>query len=1288
MNVHIGRKGRVTLVALFAAIMCGFIFYYNQAFADDDEFYFFVDTGEPIDSLEITENTTVFIDGILGSDEVKWVIGDPNIIEADTTQTGGASSYSIDIKCLKPGTTKISGTITRKVYNEVTGTLDTKYTSLTLTVTVKLKINNYTNTPNNINNFFHLFDEDPGDQGSLVMNPGDTFDLKLMVGEVHADDLSWYCDFDENTVNKIAKVSDSGQVTALSPGIAKISVNTYRVSSNNNQTVLQTDYIYVVVRPQFTDADGNVLTDLNVKDQTTIYTNARVSNNLSWVIRDEETNDILVDTYAGVTSDRVTIKTNSATGNIEIDAKAGYYNVEVYPTYPTDSKLDLREADKYEVDPLLFTEHVKFNFTNEVVFVGNELNLYNNSNVYDLSKFTLEAGDNCEIDAESGILTFTGEGTADLTIKAKDNSLPILDDDKFKGQGRWEAEFRVASNSSTANSISLKVGEKYLCVVQNLPFTSKLTWESEDPSIATVTASGTVTAIKSGTTKVKGVETTQGGITKYHTWSIVVLPEITAVLDKTDITMAVGESATVTAKYTPNNADYIKVKWVISNTDNEIVEITSDAETPGYVNFKALAEGNVTLVLQDQNSYQLAFCNIKVKQPITKITLDHTTVERTLESDTSLNQFTLNPTITPADPSDSNLVWTSSDTSIATVENGIVTYKKAGEATIRVAPSYQANGSKIYAECKLKVYQKISDFELNDEKMTVNVGDSVRVSVKNYTPTDYIKKSDLEFKWTASNSSVVTINENTGLSPKITAKGPGTVTLTATTTSGIKKSCVVTVLQYPDSIKLNKTSITLDVGKSYTPTVTLSPSTLTDKSLKWESTDTRYVTVSQSGKITAKAADKHGENTVQVNVYTANNRRATINVKVRQRVTKFSLNYSKKTVTKGKKFTLKASISPSNAANKSVTWKSADKSIATVSSSGVVTGKKGGSVLITGTCKDTGETRYCLVVVEEKVTKISLNKSSYIIGKGQSYKLKATVKSNYSTNQKLKWSSSNKSVATVNSSGKVTGKKYGYATITVKATDGSGASASCRIRVVRKVSKISLNKSSANMVVGRTLKLKATVTPKNATIRSVKWSSSNEDIAYVDSTGKVTALAEGKVKIYAKAKDNSGKQAVCVIFVSKETPATSVTIVNKDITLGVGESQKLNYITNPGKTTDSVKWYSDDSRIASVNSKTGVVKAHRTGTANITVATSSGKSYTTKVKVVGLNRYSITMEQYDTYQLKVINGRSVQWDVLNTDIARVTSTGKISARKKGTTYVTAIVNGRKLRCKVTVKKIK
>ena len=166
----------------------------------------------------------------------------------------------------------------------------------------------------------------------------------------------------------------------------------------------------------------------------------------------------------------------------------------------------------------------------------------------------------------------------------------------------------------------------------------------------------------------------------------------------------------------------------------------------------------------------------------------------------------------------------------------------------------------------------------------------------------------------------------------------------------------------------------------------------------------------------------------------------------------------------------------------------------------------------------------------------------------------ATVSPDNATNKTVKYSTSNEKVAKVSSTGVVTGVAAGSATITCMATDDSGQKATCKITVTNpatpvkptvKVTKITLNKTSATLTQGQTLTLKATVTPGNATNKAVAWSSSNTKIATVSSTGKITAKTSGTVTITCKAKDGSGKKATCKIRVYSNTEAYVARIYTK-----------------------------------------------------------------------------------------------------------------------------------------------
>ena len=300
--------------------------------------------------------------------------------------------------------------------------------------------------------------------------------------------------------------------------------------------------------------------------------------------------------------------------------------------------------------------------------------------------------------------------------------------------------------------------------------------------------------------------------------------------------------------------------------------------------------------------------------------------------------------------------------------------------------------------------------------------------------------------------------------------------------------------------------------------------------------------------------------------------------------------------------------------------------------------------------------------------------------------LKAKLKTNSATNKKLKWSSSKNSVASVNKSGQVYGKKPGYATIKVKATDGSGAEATARIRVVREVGSLSTNPSFLSMIVGRRKTIKVKINPKNATYKTAKFTSDNTDVAMVDSKGRVTALAAGKAKITVAAKDNSGKKQAVVVQVREYIPATGLTLSNTTLTMGIGDRQSTVYSVVPSGTDDKIKWSTNNKAVANVNKK-GLITGVAPGTAIITAATTSGKTAQVAVTVVGLNFYNLSMEQYDTYTLSVLGDvKNIAWDSENPEIATVAG-GVVTAKKPGSTTILARVNGAVLRCRVTVKNI-
>ncbi|MDO4572798.1 MAG: Ig-like domain-containing protein, partial [Clostridia bacterium] len=268
---------------------------------------------------------------------------------------------------------------------------------------------------------------------------------------------------------------------------------------------------------------------------------------------------------------------------------------------------------------------------------------------------------------------------------------------------------------------------------------------------------------------------------------------------------------------------------------------------------------------------------------------------------------------------------------------------------------------------------------------------------------------------------------------------------------------------------------------------------------------------------------------------------ATCTVTIKQGVvaSQISLNKYGASLAIGGTTQLTATILPTNATTKTVTWTSSDPTIATVSSTGKITAVKAGTCIVTATSNGSGEadlSAQCTVTVSAVSSgSIGLNALNLTLYHDQSATLVATVYPSNATNKEVTFSSSNSRVATVDaSSGLITAVGNGRATITVTANDGSGATASCLVSVMDKVdvTRITLNMSDFSLLLNDTTVLTATVYPEYSSVTDVTWSSSSPNAVSVDENGKITGLVAGQsATITATAKDGSGVSASVTVDV-------------------------------------------------------------------------------------------------------------------------------------------------------------
>ncbi len=306
-------------------------------------------------------------------------------------------------------------------------------------------------------------------------------------------------------------------------------------------------------------------------------------------------------------------------------------------------------------------------------------------------------------------------------------------------------------------------------------------------------------------------------------------------------------------------------------------------------------------------------------------------------------------------------------------------------------------------------------------------------------------------------------------------------------------------------------------------------------------------------------------------------------------VTGVTLSKTAATLTDGDTLTLTATIAPSNATNKNVTWSSSNTSVATVSTNGVVTAKAAGTATITVKTSDGSKTATCTVTVKAKtvsVTGVTLSKTAATLIEGDTLTLTATIAPSNATNKNVTWTSSNTSVATVNTSGVVTAKAAGTATITVKSADG-GKIATCAVTVT----KAQNDNESADMVIGivtatagQTVRVPITL-PNNPGIAGLEFtlefdSSALEIVAIeygswagIDNLTQERPAGQLQFTFYSPLKNFTGENLIQLVFKVKDDAeicehpinvvksyACNLTPSDIDLSITAGAVRVLDYI--------------------------------------------------------------------------------------------------------------------------------
>lgn len=578
---------------------------------------------------------------------------------------------------------------------------------------------------------------------------------------------------------------------------------------------------------------------------------------------------------------------------------------------------------------------------------------------------------------------------------------------------------------------------------------------------------------------------------------------------------------------------------------------------------------------------------------VTDVTLNSATLEL-VEGDTA----SLIATVSPSNADNKKIIWSSSNASIASVKEGVVTAIKAGTTVITAKSD---DGGKT-ATCAITVVEKVFPVEsvsLNKTVVQIEEGDELTLTAT-IAPVNATNKNII---WTSSDESVAKVNDG-----KVTALKIGSATITVKTEEGNKTAtCAVTVVEkvyHVESVSLDKTNVELQEGEETTLAATVNPANATNKDLTWTSSDESVATI-ENGKVTAL---KVGNATITVKSVDGDKTASCEVTVLPVPVESVSLDKNEVELKTGEELTLNVTINPENATNQDVTWASEDESIATVID-GKVTAIEVGTTIITVTTVDGEKTAECKVIVLPwAVESVTLDQTKVEIKPGEEITLSATINPVNATNKNITWTSSDENIATV-VDGKVYGVNIGKAIISVVTEDGE-KTASCEVNVVPwHVESVALDQTDVEMKKGEEITLTATINPEQASNKNVTWTSSDENVATVID-GKVTAVSAGEAIITVKTEDGE-KTAECKVVVI--VPVTGVTMEKSEIRMKLGATMTLSAIIQPVDASDkSLSWSVNNPSIVTLTGN--VITAINLGTAIVTVTTIDG-GFTAEAKI-------------------------------------------------------------------------
>ncbi len=538
----------------------------------------------------------------------------------------------------------------------------------------------------------------------------------------------------------------------------------------------------------------------------------------------------------------------------------------------------------------------------------------------------------------------------------------------------------------------------------------RLTYESSDEKVVKVDPDGHVTAVYKG----DAVITARIGSLYAETKVAVRIPIDRVTFDEEAITAEAGDVRLLRFSVWPEDAS--DVPETTFTTDRpDILEILDD----GRVRVLGPGSGTVTLHCGSFTDE----IPVTVYAPLKGVDMEN--VPDTLNKHDSVQLGVL---LYPEDTTDElHTEWSVSDEKIAEIDgSGLLRALAPGPLTITLTVnSFEVKKS-------LTLLSPMTAIRLSTDKLTIRYGDSVTLPIS-YEPDD--TTDDKHTVWSSSDPAVATVSQE----GRVKAEGAGTAVIRAEC-GPFAAECRITVVVPVTAVNISHTELTIEKGESAQIAASVYPSfTTEDPYINWASDNIKVARV-ENGRITAVGG---GWATI---IASHDDITASCRVFVHSPITNLFIDQENVSVVEGFTANLTYTVLPEDTNDdRTGVWESLDKTIATVSQKGVVTAKKPGTCVIKVTVAGRVDSITLTVTPFVEVTSVTLNATQISFANmHETYQLKATVRPRDASENSVTWSSSNNSVATVNSKGKVTAVGGGDCTVTASC---GGKSAVCQVHV-------------------------------------------------------------------------------------------------------------------------------------------------------------------------------------------------------------------------------------------------